>query len=244
MEYNKIIAVTGLPGLYELLSSKSDGAIVRSLDDKTTRFVSSRIHNFSHLESIEVYTVRDNVNLVDILKAMEAGAEKLPDEKDGAELKAYFTKVYPDLDFGRVYSSDLKKMVKWYSVLKANNIEIKLSEPEEEETESEETAVEEAAATPKKEATAKKKAAAEPTATTEAPAKAATKEKPAHTEKAAHAEKTVKAEKAVTKEKPTAEVEKPKAKKTEEKEKPAAKTEKAKKAEAPAEKPKKAAKKK
>lgn len=130
MEYNKIIAVTGLPGLYELLSSKSDGAIVRSLDDKTTRFVSSRIHNFSHLESIEVYTVRDNVNLVDILKAMEASPTKLPDEKDGADLKSYFTKVYPDLDFSRVYSSDLKKMVKWFSVLKANNIEIKLSEPE------------------------------------------------------------------------------------------------------------------
>jgi hypothetical protein len=31
---------------------------------------------------------------------MEASAGKLPDEKDGAELKAYFTKVYPDLDFG------------------------------------------------------------------------------------------------------------------------------------------------
>jgi hypothetical protein len=133
MEYNKIIAVTGLPGLYELLSSKSDGAIVRSLDDKTTRFVSSRIHNFSHLESIEVYTVRDNVNLVDILKAMEASTTKLPDEKDGGALKNYFTKVYPDLDFGRVYSSDLKKMVKWFQVLKANDIEIKLTEPEEAE---------------------------------------------------------------------------------------------------------------
>src|SRR5580700_9697756 len=133
MEYNKIIAVTGLPGLYELLSSKSDGAIVRSLDDKTTRFVSSRIHNFSHLESIEVYTVRDNVNLVDILKAMEASTTKLPDEKDAGALKNYFTKVYPDLDFGRVYSSDLKKMVKWFQVLKANEIEIKLTEPEEEE---------------------------------------------------------------------------------------------------------------
>jgi Domain of unknown function (DUF5606) len=133
MEYNKIIAVTGLPGLYELLSSKSDGAIVRSLDDKTTRFVSSRIHNFSHLESIEVYTIRDNVNLVDILKAMESSAEKLPEEKDGSGLKGYFSKVYPDLDFDRVYSSDLKKMVKWFSVLKANDIEIKLSEAEPEE---------------------------------------------------------------------------------------------------------------
>src|SRR5882762_2661125 len=135
MEYNKIIAVTGMPGLYELLSSKADGAIVRALDDKTTRFVASRSHNFSHLESIEVYTVRDNVNLVDILKAMEASSEKLPDEKDNAALKAYFTKVYPDLDFDRVYSSDLKKMVKWFSVLKTNEIEIKLTETAEEEEE-------------------------------------------------------------------------------------------------------------
>jgi hypothetical protein len=172
MEYNKIIAVTGLPGLYELISSKTDGAIVRSLDDKSTRFVSSRIHNFSHLESIEIYTVRDNVNLVDVLKAMEASGAKLPDEKDNASLKTYFSKVYPDLDFDRVYSSDLKKMVKWFTVLKHNNIEIKLSEaPAEEE-------VEEADEKP---APAKKAAApekAKPAAT--APA---AKEKPAAAEK-------------------------------------------------------------
>src|ERR1700754_2229679 len=155
MEYNKVIAVTGLPGLYELLSSKSDGAIVRALDDKTTRFVSNRIHNFSHLESIEVYTIRDNVNLVDILKAMETSTEKLPDEKDNAALKGYFGKVFPDLDFDRVYSSDLKKMVKWFSVLKANNIEIKLSEaaPEEEVSEeAEEVVAEKPAPAPKKKA--------------------------------------------------------------------------------------------
>ncbi len=133
MEYNKIIAVTGLPGLYELLSSKTDGAIVRSLDDKSTKFVSSRIHNFSHLESIEIFTVQDNVNLVDVLKAMESSGEKLPDEKDAGGLKKYFSKVYPDMDFERVYSSDLKKMVKWFSVLKANQVEIKLSEPAPEE---------------------------------------------------------------------------------------------------------------
>jgi hypothetical protein len=141
MEYTKIIAVTGLPGLYELLSSKSDGAIVRSLDDKSTKFVSSRIHNFSHLESIEVYTVRDNVNLVTILKAMEDSTEKKPDEKDNAALKNYFSKVFPDLDFERVYSSDLKKMVKWYTVLKNNNVELKLTEVADEQEEPE-TAIE------------------------------------------------------------------------------------------------------
>jgi hypothetical protein len=173
MEYNKIIAVTGLPGLYELLSSKTDGAIVRSLDDKSTKFVSSRIHNFSHLESIEVYTVRDNVNLVDILKAMEGSSEKLPDEKNVAGLKTYFSKVYPDLDFERVYSSDLKKMAKWFSVLKNNEIEIKLSEPEP-EAEVEEESVAELVPAEKKPA---KKAAVTEKAHTPAKEKAHTAEK-------------------------------------------------------------------
>lgn len=133
MEYSKIIAVTGLPGLQELISSKNDGAIVRSLEDKSTKFVSSRVHNFSHLESIEVYTVRDNVNLVDLFQAMDKSGVSLPDEKDAKAIKSYFEKVFPELDFERVYNSDMKKMVKWYSILKANNIEIKLREMPEEE---------------------------------------------------------------------------------------------------------------
>ena len=59
MDYNKIVSVSGLSGLFELLSSKSDGAVVRSLEDNTTKFVSTRQHNFSHLESIEVFTVKE-----------------------------------------------------------------------------------------------------------------------------------------------------------------------------------------
>ncbi len=129
MEYKKLVAVSGLGGLFELISSKSDGAVVRSLEDNTTRFVSSRIHNFSHLESIEVYTNRDNDNLAKIFEAMKASSEKLPDASaDGNALKSYFEKVYPDLDFTRVYASDMKKMVKWYSILGANNIEFKVPE--------------------------------------------------------------------------------------------------------------------
>ncbi len=131
-EYSKVVAVTGLPGLYELISSKTDGAIVRSLDDKNTKFISSRIHKITQLETIEVFTVKNNANLVDIFKAMD-GDEKLPDEKDNAALNKYFKKTYPDLDFEKVYASDMKKMVKWFSSLKNNNIELKLSEPPVEE---------------------------------------------------------------------------------------------------------------
>ena len=136
MEYSKIISVTGLGGLFELLGSKTDGAIVRSLEDKTTKFVATRSHNFSHLESIEIFTVGDNTNLVEVLQIMDKSAEPLPDEKDAAAVKKYFLKVYPDMDYDRVYASDLKKMVKWFSILKANNVEFKLSEVEEETEES------------------------------------------------------------------------------------------------------------
>jgi hypothetical protein len=173
MEYGKIISVTGLGGLYELVGSKADGAIVRSLEDKSTKFVSSRVHSFSHLESIEVYTVRDNVNLVEVFQVMNTSSEKLPSEKDAAAVKAYFQKVYPDMDFERVYGSDMKKMIKWFAVLQANNVEFKLREEGEEEAEevAEAAPVVEAAPAPAKAAKAKAKAApAEPAAGEEAEA--------------------------------------------------------------------------
>jgi hypothetical protein len=138
MEYNKLVSVTGLPGLFELIASKNDGAIVRSLDDKSTRFVSSRVHNFSHLESIEVYTEGDNVNLAEVFQAMQNSKENLPNEKDAPAVKKYFEQIYPAMDFGRVYASDMKKMIKWFDVLQKNNVEIKLSEPEAEGTATEE----------------------------------------------------------------------------------------------------------
>ena len=129
MDYNRLVSVTGLGGLYELLSSKADGGVVKSLEDKTTKFVSTRLHNFSHLESIEVFTTKDNVNLVELFTAMQNSEEKLPDAKaDAKAIKAYFEKVYPDMDFERVYNSDMKKMVKWFVLLNANEVVIKLSE--------------------------------------------------------------------------------------------------------------------
>ena len=151
MEYTKIIAITGMPGLYEMVGSKGDGAIVRSLDEQVTKFVSGRVHHFTHLETIEVYTERENVNLSEVLNAMKDSQEKLPDEKDNKAVEAYFRKVYPQLDFDRVYSSDMKKMLRWFEVLKRNNVDIKLSEPvQEAESEEELEPVEEGPVVEKK----------------------------------------------------------------------------------------------
>jgi hypothetical protein len=175
MEYNRIVAVTGLPGLYEILSSKSDGAIVRSLDDKSTKFVSSRIHNLSHLESIEIYTVRENTSLSDVFNNMKNSGEKLPDVKDNKALKAYFEKVYPDLDFERVYSSDMKKMVKWYDILQQNEVDFT---PKENAATPEENVTAEAASEPvATEVAETKEAPAKKTAAKKTAAKKATAEK-------------------------------------------------------------------
>lgn len=181
MEYTRIVAVTGMPGLYEVLSSKSDGAIVRSLEDQSTRFVSSRVHNLSHLESIEVYTIRENVTLADVFTAMRDNKAKLPDVKDNNALKNYFETVFPDIDFDRVYASDMKKMVKWFEVLDENKIDFTAKPEEQEEAETAEVSTAEEpkkkAPKPAAEAEAKPKTAAK--SETKTASKSESKSKPA-----------------------------------------------------------------
>jgi Domain of unknown function (DUF5606) len=135
MEYSRLISVTGLSGLFELQSSKSDGAIVKSLETQAITFASNRQHNFSHLEGIEIYTIRENKNLVELFKVMDASSEALPNEKDNKAILAYFKVVFDEMDFDRVYDSDRRKMIKWFSILKKNNIEFKLSSETEEAAE-------------------------------------------------------------------------------------------------------------
>ena len=126
MEYREIVAVTGLGGLYQLLTTKSDGAIVRNVADKTTKFISARQHNVTPLESIEVYTTGDNVRLHEVFQKMLEHEAKIPlaDAKsnDNNAIKSYFVSIFPEFDQERVYVSDMKKMLKWYDVLKANDL--------------------------------------------------------------------------------------------------------------------------
>jgi hypothetical protein len=172
MEYREIVAVTQKSGLYQLVATKSDGAIVRNLADKTTTFISARLHNITPLESIEVYTTGENVRLHDVLEKMKDQEATLPlaDPKsaDTNAIKQYFKSVFPELDDVRVYMSDMKKMLKWYELLKTNDLlNFDALKPQEEEK------VEEAPAAEAKPAKAKKAIAKEEVAEEEV------KEKPA-----------------------------------------------------------------
>lgn len=152
MEYREIVAVTGIGGLFQLLATKSDGAIVRNLNDKSTKFISARVHNVTPLESIEVYTTGDNVRLHEVFKKMQDNETSIPlaDTKaDNNTIKKYFKSIFPEFDEERVYVSDMKKMLKWYELLKQNDL---LHFEKQDEASAEETTEAEAVAAPAEEA--------------------------------------------------------------------------------------------
>jgi hypothetical protein len=162
MKYREIVSVTGLQGLYQLIASKTDGAIVRSLDDGTSRFLPARINTVTQLESIEVYTTGANVLLQVVFEGMknhDAVERPFPKTASTDAIQKYFSVVFPELDLERVYVSDMKKMLKWYEILKKNellqftSVEEKTEEKLAEEIPTEETAEEEK---PKKKTKVKK----------------------------------------------------------------------------------------
>ncbi len=185
MQYREIVAVTGLGGLYQLLSTKGDGAIVRSLGEQATKFISSRQHNVTPLESIEIYTIGDNVRLHEVFEKMKESEQTRPEPKaDPAAIRAYFQAVYPDMDHDRVYVSDMKKMLKWFELLKgADLLDFSNLYPAAETTEEPvaETSVAPEAPAPEAEKPVKKarakKAAATDEAGAEKPAKKTAKKK-------------------------------------------------------------------
>ena len=122
MKYNELVAISGLSGLFQLVSTKSDGAIVKNLEDNTTKFVPARLHNVTPLDSIEVFTEEDNVRLFDVFldfKKNEESAGAFDVAKaDNKKIKEQFGKLFPSYDKDRVYVSDMKKMIKWFAILK------------------------------------------------------------------------------------------------------------------------------
>jgi hypothetical protein len=125
MEYRQIISVTGLGGLFQLVSNKNDGAIVKSLTDDSVKFISARVHHITPLESIEIYTYEGNVRLHEVFEMMKENDESVADlnnRKDNHAAKAYFKTILPNFDEERVYASDIRKVLKWYAILKDRDL--------------------------------------------------------------------------------------------------------------------------
>jgi hypothetical protein len=140
MNLEDFVAVSGLPGIFKLAANRSNGLIVEDLDNGKKRFVSARKHQFTPLASIGIYTLTDTEELKVIFKTM---LDQLADNPPPAlnvpasEILTYFKSILPNFDSDRVYVSDIKKVVKWFSFLNERNL-LQSEEVTENSTKSEE----------------------------------------------------------------------------------------------------------
>ena len=142
MSLQKILAISGKPGLYELKVQTRTGFVAESLLDGKKITVGLRA-NVSLLSEIAVYTYSEEVRLAEVFKAIaekENEGPAISHKEDDATLKAYFREVLPEFDEDRVYTSDIKKVLNWYNLLQPKGMLTleALAEKEPEKTEKEE----------------------------------------------------------------------------------------------------------
>ena len=138
MEFKDIISVTGMSGLFKAGNQKGDGLIVTKLEDNKSTFVSARSHGITTLENISVFREHDETIELKLVFAEMLKQETTNPPVDAKaspdELKKYFKKIIPDYDNERVHQSDMKKMIRWFHILKANNLIKTANEIKSEET--------------------------------------------------------------------------------------------------------------
>lgn len=185
MDLSQIVSVSGYGGLFKVISQIKNGIIVESLDDQKRMpvYASQKV---VALDDISIYTYSEDVPLRDVLLTIQdkmKGASAPEGKASNDELKAFMEKVMPEYDQDRVYTSDIKKLAKWYNILNEKGLITK--EEEEKEKKEEKPAKEKAPAADKKKAAAKT-AKPKPTKTSAAKPKGAAKQaKPIGTKKGA-----------------------------------------------------------
>lgn len=123
-----ILAISGKPGLYSLVSRGKGMLIVETVDAAHKRMPAGGRDKVTSVNDIAIYTEGDDVPLVDVfaaIKAKEQGAPVSIDPKKATkeELKAYMAEVLPTYDRERVYVTDIKKLISWYNILVTNGID-------------------------------------------------------------------------------------------------------------------------
>jgi hypothetical protein len=118
-----IATVSGKGGLYKVVAPTKSGVILESLDEAKTKMVATTSHRLSLLHEISIYTTtkEGNVPLEDVLKKVQKDFGDDPGvdaNSDSDELKAFMKSVLPEYDEDRVYTSDIKKLVRWYGLIR------------------------------------------------------------------------------------------------------------------------------
>ena len=117
-----IASISGMSGLYRIISPTRSGVIIETLDDKASRLVAQSKHRISLLHEISIYTedAEVTVPLADVFDQIrQKYGEQLPvnSKSTNNELYAFIQEIIPDYDRSRVYISDIKKLVNWYGIV-------------------------------------------------------------------------------------------------------------------------------
>ncbi|MXV38425.1 hypothetical protein GO491_06995 [Flavobacteriaceae bacterium Ap0902] len=139
MKIDKVISISGKPGLYTLVTQSKGGFIAENLDNNRKTSVPASA-SVSLLSNIAIYTLTDEVPLAEVFERIfekENGGKAISHKSSEKELRNYMAEVLPDYDEDRVYKSDLRKLFQWYNILLKNGL-ITDSEDEVNETTSEE----------------------------------------------------------------------------------------------------------
>lgn len=141
MGLEKVLAISGKPGLYKLVTQTRGGFVAESLIDGKRLSISLQ-NNVSVLSEIAIYTLTEEVPLYEVLGKINVKEEGKPSSvgpKDGKDkLEEYFFDVLPDYDEDRVYASDIKKVIQWYNLLQKHDMLGLLDEDEETPSDEEE----------------------------------------------------------------------------------------------------------
>ena len=144
MKLEKLVAVSGLSGIYKMAANRSNGLIIEDLDSGKKRFASARKHQFTPLESISIFTDDgESTELKNVFKMMLEQLEDNPPisvSANSTELHEYFADILPTYDRDRVHTGDIKKVIKWFNFLLEKDL---LTIEEETESSNEEEANEE-----------------------------------------------------------------------------------------------------
>jgi len=162
MNLEKILSISGKPGLFALKVQTRTGFIAESLLDGKKITVSLKV-NVSLLTEISIYTIDAEKPLTEVMRNIaikEDNGPAISHKEDNAKLIAYFTEILPDYDSERVYPSDIKKVLNWYNLLQSKGLvskeEPKIENAEEVLEKVVEEVVAEKAKAPAKKAKAKK----------------------------------------------------------------------------------------
>ena len=125
MGLNTILAISGRPGLFKLLTQTRGGFVAKSLLDNKKISVNAQ-NNVSVLSEIAVYTLTEELPLKEVLKKIRdkenGGLTSVAHKASKDDLEEYFFSVLSDYDEDRVYASDIKKIIQWYNLLHKNEL--------------------------------------------------------------------------------------------------------------------------